>query len=140
MNVSKPVAISLVCLCAAISIAAQQPDPNSRPMATFGNDRPKTSKPSKFRVIEGVVKDKSDNPVSGAIVQLKDLRTSKVVDFATHDDGKFAFRDLRLDVNYELVAKHDNLVSLPKKVTIYDTRHNVILTFKLEPTETKAQP
>jgi len=79
------------------------------------------------------VKDQADNPVSGAIVQLKNLRTSKVVDFATKEDGKFAFRELRLDVNYELVSKRGDLAAPVKKVTIYDTRNQVILNFKLEP-------
>jgi len=57
------------------------------------------------------------------------------VDFLTKDDGKFAFHDLRLDVNYELVAKHGDLAAPLKKVTTFDTRNNVILTLKLEPVE-----
>ncbi len=133
MNVPKLFTVSLVFLAAACLLCAQQPAPQDHPAATFSNDMPKNSKPSKLRTILGTVKDQADNPVPGAIVQLKDLRTSKVVDFATKDDGKFLFRDLRLDVNYELVAKHGDLAAAPKKVTIYDTRNQVILTFKLEP-------
>jgi hypothetical protein len=133
MNVPKLFTVSLVFLVAASLVCAQQPSPQDHPAATFGNDNPKNSKPSKLRTILGTVKDQADNPVPGAIVQLKDLRTSKVVDFATKDDGKFLFRDLRLDVNYELVAKRGDLAAPPKKVTIYDTRNQVILTFKLEP-------
>ncbi len=78
------------------------------------------------------MKDQKDNPISGAIVQLKDMKTSKVVDFPTKDDGKFAFHDLRMDNDYELTAKHGGLTSV-KKVTTYDTRKNVVLNFKLEP-------
>ncbi len=133
MNLAKLFPVSLVLLAAAGLLCAQHTDLSTQPATTFGNDRPKTNKPSKFRTIVGSVKDRGDNPISGAIVQLKDLRTSKVVDFATKDDGKFAFRELRLDVNYELVAKHDNLTSPVKKVSIYDTRNQVILNFKLEP-------
>ena len=81
----------------------------------------------------GTVRDQADNPAPGAIVQLKDLRTSKVVDFVAKDDGKFVFRELRLDVNYELLAKRGDLATPVKKVTIYDTRNQVILTLKLEP-------
>lgn len=133
MNVPKLLTVSLGFLVAAGLARAQQSGPQDHPAAVFGNDMPKNTKPSKLRTILGTVKDQADNPVSGAIVQLKDLRTSKVVDFATKDDGKFAFRELRLDVNYELVAKRGELAAPPKKVTIYDTRNQVILTFKLEP-------
>jgi hypothetical protein len=133
MNVPKLFAISILFLAATGVVCAQHTDLGKQPGAVFGNDTPKNSKPSKLRTILGTVKDQADNPAPGAIVQLKDLRTSKVVDFATKDDGKFAFRDLKLDVDYELVAKRGDLAAPVKKVTIYDTRNEVILTFKLEP-------
>jgi len=120
-------------LSAAGILSAQHTDLSKQPGAVFNSDRPQSSKPSKVRTIQGTVKDLSDNPVSGAVVQLKDLRTSKVVDFLTKDDGKFAFHDLRLDVNYELVAKRGDLAAPTKKVTTFDTRNNVVLTLKLEP-------
>ncbi len=132
MIVPKLFTISLAFLAAAGLVCAQQPGPQDHPAATFG-DTPKTTKPSKFRTILGTVKDQADNPAPGAIVELKDLRTSKVVDFVAKDDGKFVFHDLRLDVNYELVAKRGDLTTPVKKVTIYDTRNQVILTLKLEP-------
>jgi hypothetical protein len=132
MNHAKLFPVSLV-FSAAGFLCAQHTDLSKQPATVYGNDMPKSSKPSKMRTIYGLVKDQADNPVPGAIVQLKDLRTSKVTDFATKDDGKFLFRELRLDVNYELVAKHGDLASAAKKVTIYDTRNQVILNFKLEP-------
>jgi len=79
------------------------------------------------------VKDQNDNPIHGAIVQIKDMKTSKIVDFATKDDGKFAFKDLHMDIDYELTAKHDGITSPVKRVSIYDTRKDVVLNFKLEP-------
>jgi hypothetical protein len=140
MNVPKLFAVSFAVLAAAGLLSAQA-DPEKHPEATFGTDTHKPLKPSKQRTIQGTVKDQADNPVVGAIVELKDLRTSKVIAFATKDDGKFLFRELRLDVNYELVAKRGDLVAPTKKVTIYDTRNQVILTFKLAPLEpTAAKP
>jgi hypothetical protein len=132
MNVLKLFTVSLAFLAASVMLCAQG-DPTKHPEAVYGNDMPKNTKPSQLRTIQGTVKDQADNPVSGAIVQLKNLRTSKVLDFATKEDGKFAFRELRLDVNYELVAKRGDLAAPVKKVTIYDTRNQVILNFKLEP-------
>ena len=132
MNLPKLFPVFLAFFAVAGLVYAQQPGPQDHPNATFG-DTPKSNKPSKFRTILGTVRDEADNPAPGAIVQLKDLRTSKVVDFVAKDDGKFVFRDLKLDVNYELVAKRGDLATPVKKVTIYDTRNQVILTLKLEP-------
>jgi hypothetical protein len=137
MIVPKLFPVFLAFLAAAGLVCAQQPGPQDHPNATFG-DTPKTNKPSKFRTILGTVRDQADNPAPGAIVQLKDLRTSKVVDFVAKDDGKFVFRELKLDVNYELVAKRGDLTTPVKKVTIYDTRNQVILTLKLEPSPAAA--
>ncbi len=127
----KLLSISIACACALSFAQTQQTDPTNR-SNVFLENKEKPPKPSDARNISGLVKDQKDNPISGAIVQLKDMRTSKVVDFPTKDDGKFAFHDLRMDNDYELTAKHAGLTSV-KKVTTYDTRKNVVLTFKLEP-------
>jgi hypothetical protein len=113
-------------------VPGQQNDPSNRPSVTLEN-RQKPPKESNSRTIEGTVKDATDNPVADAIVQLKDTKTSKVVDYATKEDGRFVFRDLYMDVNYELLAKRGGLTTAVKKVTIYDTRKKVIVNFLLEP-------
>jgi len=113
---------------------AQSTDPNaSKPSVVLENNRPKPLKPSNSKIIQGIVKDAADNPVAGAIVQLKNTKSSKVVDFATKDDGKFAFRELPLDADYELLAKRGDIATPVKKVSLYDTRKEVVINFKLEP-------
>jgi Carboxypeptidase regulatory-like domain len=111
--------------------SAQQTDLHNQPSVSVGNN-PRPGKGSTVRLIDGIVKDQAGKPIRGAIVQLKDMKTSKVIDLATTDDGKFAFRDLRMDIDYQVTAKNGTL-SLVKKVSTYDTRHEVILTFNLEP-------
>jgi len=122
--------VSMACVLVWGSPQRGQTDPGNSNV--FLENKEKPPKPSEARTISGLVKDRNDNPIRGAIVQLKDMKTSKVIDFPTKDDGKFAFHDLHMDIDYELTAKHDGLTSM-KKVSIYDTRKNVILTFKLEP-------
>jgi hypothetical protein len=134
MNNTRLYSALVIFLGALGPACAQQTDLNNKPSATFGNT-PKPTKDSKFRIIEGTVKDQADNPVAGAIVQLKDDKTSKVVSFPTKDDGKFAFRDLSLTTDYELLAKRGDLATPWKKVSIYDTRKNVIVNFRLEPSK-----
>lgn len=118
-------------LLACIVPAEQTSGPEEKPNVYLQNDRPKKEKESNTRTIEGTVKDSSGNPLAGSIVQLKDMKTSKIVDFATKDDGKFVFHDLPMDINYKLEAKHGDLTAPAKKVSVYDTRKSVILNFQL---------
>lgn len=131
MSNIKLLSISIACVLALASAQTRQTDPTDR-SNVFLQNKEKPPKPSDARTISGLVQDQRENPVSGAIVQLKDMKTSKVVDFPTKDDGKFSFHDLRMDDDYELTAKHAGLTQV-KKVSTYDTRKNVVLTFKLEP-------
>jgi len=134
MNTAKLYSVSLTLLLSLGIGCAQQTDPNAgKPSVFLENNRYKPPKPSNARIIQGMVKDQADNPVAGAIVQLKNVKSSKVVDFATKDDGKYAFRDLFLDNDYELLAKRGDLTTPVKKVSIYDTRKEVTINFKLEP-------
>src|ERR1700693_4420047 len=132
MHVVKLVSLASVLMGAASLACAQQTEQaNKRAVVVENKERPKKDSP--YRTIQGIVKDQADNPLAGAIVQLKDTRTSKVVDFATKSDGKFAFRDLSMENNYELLAKRGDLASPVKKVSIYDTRKAVIINFTLQP-------
>lgn len=97
------------------------------------NNRIKEEKQPNGRTIDGTVKDASDNPLTEAIVQLKNTKTSSVVDYVTKDDGRFVFSELPMDVNFELLAKHGNVTTPVKKVSIYDTRKHVIINFQVAP-------
>jgi predicted phage tail protein len=97
------------------------------------NNRTKEEKEPNGRTIDGTVKDASDNPITEAIVQLKNTKTSTVIEYVTKDDGRFVFSDLPMDVNFELLAKHGDITTPVKKVSIYDTRKHVILNFEVAP-------
>ena len=112
-------------------LAPAQDGPDQKPSVFLQNDRVKNQKDTNTRIIDGIVKDASDNPLPDAIVQLKNTKTSNIVNFATKDDGKFVFRDLPMDINYELLAKHGDAATPVKKVSVYDTRKHVIVNFQL---------
>ncbi len=131
-----PASLVLLVSLASAQQAPQDSRPQQDPNVYLENNRPKNEKDTHTRIVEGTVKDASDNPLSNSIVQLKNLKTSQVVDFATKEDGKYVFRDLPMDINYELVARHGDLTGPVKKVSVYDTRKNVILNFQL----TSAKP
>jgi len=136
MNVVKFVSIASVFLGSATFARAQQAGPPSKPSVVVEN-KEKPKKDSPYRTIQGIVKDQADNPLPGAIVQLKDTKTSKILDFATKDDGKFVFRDLSMEINYELLAKRGALETPVKKVSVYDTRKDVTINFTIEPATKK---
>jgi Carboxypeptidase regulatory-like domain len=134
MNTAKLYSVSLLVSISAGIAAAQQTDPNAgKPSVFLENNRYKPPKASNARLIQGMVKDQSDNPVAGAIVLLKNIKTTKVITFATKEDGKYTFKDLFLDADYELLAKHGDLTTPVKKLSVYDTRKEVTINFKLEP-------
>ncbi len=112
-------------------LAPAQDGPEQKPNVFLQNDRVKNEKESNTRTIDGTVKDASDNPLPDAIVQLKNTKTSNIVNFATKDDGKFVFRDLPMDINYELLAKRGEVATPVKKVSVYDTRKHIIVNFQL---------
>jgi Carboxypeptidase regulatory-like domain len=131
-------AISLVCAAASISAPAQAQTPDSNKPSIIVENHLPPPKAANARTITGMVKDQNGNPIPGAIVQLKNMRTSKIVDFPTKDDGKFIFKELYMNIDYELTAKHDNITSPVKKVSIYDERKIIELTFRLEPPSKEA--
>ena len=114
-----------------VGLAPAQDGPDQKPSVFLQNDRVKNEKEGNTRTIDGTVKDASDNPLANAIVKLKDTKTSNVVEFATKEDGKYVFRDLPMDITYELLAKHDDITTPVKKVSVYDTRKHVIVNFQL---------
>ena len=118
-------------------LALAQQNPSNQPNV-FLENKSKPGKGQTTRTISGSVRDQSDQPIRGAIVQLKDMRTSKVIDYPTKEDGKFVFRELSMSIDYQLTASHGDL-KLMKKVSPYDTRNNIDLTFKLEPAKPEQQ-
>jgi len=128
MSLIKSVPLTFLLLA---SIAPAQDGPDQKPSVFLENDRPKKDKESNTRTIDGMVKDASDNPLADAIVQLKNTKTSNIVNFATKDDGKYVFRDLPMDINFELLAKYGDDATPVKKVSVYDTRKHVIVNFQL---------
>ena len=87
MNVVKLFSIAIMFLGSANLVCAQQADRPNKPSVVVENkERPKKDSP--YRTIQGFVKDQADNPLAGAIVQLKDTKTSKILNFPTKEDGK----------------------------------------------------
>lgn len=123
-----------VCLGAAglYAQSTQTPLPNEKPAVFDGKPNPKPDK-SHIRNLSGVVRDKSGDPISGAVVQLKNSKTSEVIDFITKTDGSYRFDDLDMNIDYDLTAKRDGYGDpVTKKLSKYDSRKPAILNFELQ--------
>jgi hypothetical protein len=104
------------------------PPPNNPPL--FKGERKKAD--SAERVLTGTVLDKMENPVEGAVVQIKDTKTLRVRSFLTKADGKYQFTGLSIDTDYEVKAERQGVASDVRTLTVYDTRKEPILNLKLD--------
>lgn len=84
------------------------------------------------RAVQGLVTSADDQPVSGAVVQLKDMRTLQVRSYITQSDGAYHFSGLRMDVEYQVTAKSGETTAGPRNLSIFDTRKDAIMNLKLE--------
>lgn len=123
--------VLLMVLASVAPAQHENPSPGDNSNVFLENNRTKSEKESNTRTIDGIVKDASDNPLTEAIVQLKNTKTASVVDYVTKTDGRFVFSDLPMDVNFELLAKHGDITTPVKKVSVYDSRKHVILNFQV---------
>ena len=84
------------------------------------------------RSVQGLVTGPDDQPVSGAIVQLKDKRTLQVRSFITQGDGMFHFSGVKNDNDYEVSVKFGEMTAPSRTLSIFDNRKEAIMNFKLD--------
>jgi Carboxypeptidase regulatory-like domain len=84
------------------------------------------------RSVMGTVVGADDQPVNGAVVQLKDMRTLQVRSFITQNDGQYHFSGLRADTDYQLTAKSGEATAAPRTLSIFDNRKEAVMNFKLD--------
>jgi hypothetical protein len=99
-----------------------QSDPTHRPSPMLSkSDRKKMEK---YRMVHGIVKDRQDNPLTGALVNLKDLKTNQTVTFITKADGKYMFDELSREEDYEISASFSGKSTPVKKLSHFDPQTN----------------
>jgi hypothetical protein len=84
------------------------------------------------RSVKGLVTDEQENPIEGAVVQLKNTKTLQVKSFLTDKDGSYYFHGLDTNVDYQLNARSGNAVSRTRTVSTFDDRREVIYNFELK--------
>ena len=85
-----------------------------------------------IRIVQGAVRNTSDEFVPGAVVQIKNMKTLQIRSFITKEDGKYVFNNLGRDVDYEVRAEGKGFVSAPKTVSTFDNRKIAVVNLKLD--------
>ncbi len=87
---------------------------------------------AQLRTVRGVVTDKSDNPLSGSVVFLKNARTNSVRSSYTDDTGSYRFSGLDPNADYELHAEKEGAKSPIRTVSSFDGRKDIVLNLKID--------
>jgi hypothetical protein len=137
MNIRLATLVVFVLAGSSTFLSAQsmaQKDPTNRPAPMYSKAEKKRM--AKFRMVHGIVKDERENPVKGALVNLKNLKTNQTLTDITQTDGKYSFDELSREQDYELSATLSGKTTPVKKLSHYDPQSSImrILSFA-EPDE-----
>ena len=102
---------------------------SSAALAQFGK---KKDQDSNVRTVQGIVSDEAGNPISGAIVQLENMKTLQIRSFITKEKGNYYFNDLSTDVDYKLHAENHGMVSSTKTLSSFDSRKAANMNLKVD--------
>ena len=103
------------------------------PMAARGQDK---KREAQLRTVHGLVTDKSEGPISGGVVFLKNTRTNTVRSSFTDDSGGYRFSGLDPNADYELHAEKDGEKSNTRTISSFDSRKDITLNLKIEKRKT----
>jgi|SRR5579862_6443648 len=84
------------------------------------------------RSLQGLVTDAQEQPLVGAVVQLKDMRTLQVRSYLTKEDGTYRFSGLKTDIDYQVKADFGGLTSGSKTISVFDSRKVATINLKVE--------
>src|SRR5436853_5508153 len=82
---------------------------------------PTWAQQSELRTVHGAVLDKAENPVTSAVVYLKNVRTLAVRTYISDKSGEYRFSGLDPNVDYELHAESGNMTSNTRTLSSFDS-------------------
>ena len=91
-----------------------------------------SKKETQLRTVRGVVSDKSEDPLAGSVVFLKNLRTNSVRSNFADDKGEYRFSGLDPNADYEVHAEFEGAKSSVRSVTSLDNRKEIVINLKID--------
>jgi hypothetical protein len=116
--------IGLLLLTLGLAGAAQEVGLSPDPAADKNQDQ--------SRNVVGQVLNKSDSPISEAVVYLKNTKTLTIRSFISEKDGGFRFHGLSQNIDYEIYADFQGQKSPTKTISSFDTRTNITLNIHID--------
>jgi hypothetical protein len=90
------------------------------------------------RVVQGTILSKTEKPVNGAIVYLKDSKSLAVKTYITDSNGNFRFGQLSQNVDYEIWSELNGERSRVRRISSFDSRNSFTFLLKLDQTKSDA--
>ena len=119
MREKQSLTVTLLILALAVGTAADQ-------------TKEQKKKEAQLKTVKGQVLDSDDNPISEAVVYLKNMRTLAVKTYISDDKGNYHFSGLDPNVDYELHASYKGQSSPTRTVSSFDTRKEITLHLKIK--------
>jgi Carboxypeptidase regulatory-like domain len=96
------------------------------------DSKKEAQKEAQLRTVRGTISDKSDEPLSGSVVFLKNLRTNDVRSNFADDKGEYRFSGLDPNADYEIHAEFEGAKSPVRSVTSLDSRREIVINLKID--------
>jgi hypothetical protein len=105
--------------------------PVAPPRAWGSGPAATTTKVPKLRTIEGEVCSKDGKPIRGAVVYLQDTKSLAVKSYLSNDQGQFHFRQLSMNLDYDLWAELNGKRSKTKSISQFNSKPDLRYKLKL---------
>lgn len=121
----------LIALSVALALATCLTAQLTLPLGGSSSEpTPKKTKPTS-KMLTGIVTDKSDQPIPGAVVYLKNMKSLAVKSYFAQADGGYRFPQLALNTDYEVYAEKDGKRSDTKTVSQFDDRFTPTINLRI---------
>lgn len=87
---------------------------------------------SQLRTVRGIVVDKDENPIGGAVLYLKNLKTLTVKTYIADSEGRYRYSGLDPNVDYEIHAEHRDMASQKRSISSLDGRREITVNLKVD--------